>query len=308
MNVFYEILFKLIPLYFLIFLGFVAGKYLKVSKESIAHLLIYMISPVIIFFGSYSAQITPETMSIPILVYSVCTSIALVFFYLGKMVFKRDTSKNILAFTAGAGNAGYFGLPVTLAILGNEAFSYATLAILGFILYENTVGFFLTAKANSTVRDSFRKISRLPTIYAFFAGIVLNSSGIRLGPSVESLVTQFKGVYTILGMMIIGMGLVTVKIHHIDLKFITLAFMAKFVVWPAIMLSIVYANIAKLHFYPVAVLNVLIVMAIVPMAANTVAVATELKVHPDKAAITVLLSTLFALFYIPLMSGLLIGV
>jgi malate permease and related proteins len=43
-------------------------------------------------------------------------------------------------------------------------------------------------------------------------------------------------------------------------------------------------------------------MAIVPLAANTVALATELKVHPERAAIAVLLSTLFALFYIPFMA------
>ncbi len=41
-------------------------------------------------------------------------------------------------------------------------------------------------------------------------------------------------------------------------------------------------------------------MSIVPLAANTVAIATELKTYPEKASVAVLMSTLFALFFIPL--------
>jgi len=44
-------------------------------------------------------------------------------------------------------------------------------------------------------------------------------------------------------------------------------------------------------------------MAIVPLAANTAAYAIGLRVHPDKAALAVLASTLFALFYIPLITS-----
>lgn len=36
-----------------------------------------------------------------------------------------------------------------------------------------------------------------------------------------------------------------------------------------------------------------------PLAANTVAFATLLKTEPEKAGVAVLLSTVFALFYIP---------
>jgi predicted permease len=41
-------------------------------------------------------------------------------------------------------------------------------------------------------------------------------------------------------------------------------------------------------------------MSIVPLAANTIAIATELDVHPEESTIAVFLSTIFALFYIPL--------
>ena len=46
---------------------------------------------------------------------------------------------------------------------------------------------------------------------------------------------------------------------------------------------------------------VMIVMSIVPLAANTVALAVEFKTYPEKVTIAVLSSTVFALFYIPFM-------
>jgi predicted permease len=43
----------------------------------------------------------------------------------------------------------------------------------------------------------------------------------------------------------------------------------------------------------------LFLISIVPIAADTVVFATEFKSHPQKVAITVFLSTIFALIYIP---------
>jgi len=43
----------------------------------------------------------------------------------------------------------------------------------------------------------------------------------------------------------------------------------------------------------------MLILSIVPPAANIAAFAAQLNVQPEKAATTVLLCTIFALFYIP---------
>lgn len=304
MTIFITILLKLIPLYLMILLGFIGTKVLKVQKETIAKLLIYIIAPTVIFYGTYTAEINFTNLSLPVLFFCLASAMALIFLMIGNIVFKKDSTKNILAFTAGTGNTGYFGLPVISVVLGDQAFSLAVLAILGFTLYENSVGFFLTAKGNHTAKESLWKVIKLPTIYAFFAGLLLNLLSVNLGDIAITTIGHFKGVYTLLGMMIIGMGLATVSIKEIDYKFISLTFLAKFISWPLVILGIITLDKYFFHIYNLSVYNVIIIMAIVPLAANTVAVATELKVHPNKAALAVLLSTLFALFYIPLIASL----
>ena|SRR3989339_440461 len=306
MIIFTTILLKLIPLYLMIILGYIGTKVLRVQKESIAKLLIYIIAPTVIFYGTYSAEINFANLSLPILFFCLASVIAITFHMVGNIVLKNDSTKNILAFTAGTGNTGYFGLPVISAVLGDQAFSLTVLSILGFVLYENSVGFFLTAKANHSVEESLWKVIKLPTIYAFFIGLIFNLSNIHLGGIAIAMIGHFKGAYTLLGMMIIGMGMATVNIKEIDYKFISLTFLAKFIIWPLIIFGIIVFDKYYLHFYNQSIYNVMMVMAIVPLAANTVAVATELNVHPNKAALAVLLSTLFALFYIPLIVSLFI--
>jgi predicted permease len=307
MTILITILLKLIPLYLMILLGFIGARVLKAQKETIARLLIYIISPAVIFYGACTAEISVAHLSLPVLFFCLSCLMAILFFFIGSMVLEKGSTKNILAFAAGTGNTGYFGLPLISAVLGDQAFSLAVLSLLGFVLFENTMGFYLTAKGHNTGRASILKVIKLPTIYAFLIGIILNILDIHPGEIALTTMNHFKGAYTLLGMMIIGMGLAAVKIRNIDYLFISLAFLAKFVFWPVLILGIIAIDKSVLHWYSPAIHNVLIVMAIVPMAANTVAVAAELKVHPDKAALAVLLSTLFALFYIPVMTVLFIG-
>jgi malate permease and related proteins len=303
MEVFYTLLVKLIPLYLIILLGFIASKKLKAQKETISAILIYIIAPVVIFAGTSQAELNLAILSLPLVFFLTCCLFCFIFYYFGKYFYPDDSTRNILAFTAGTGNTGYFGLPVTLMLFGEQAFSIAVLAILGFILYENTLGFFITARGHHTASEALMKVIKLPTIYAFLLGILVNYLQLDLGLVVQSTVDLFKGAYSVLGMMIIGMGLAGVSLSYFDKKFLGLSFFAKFIIWPLFIFGIILLDRSYLNFFNEEIYEVMLLMSIVPLAANTVALATELKVQPEKAAIAVMLSTMFALIFIPLVSS-----
>jgi predicted permease len=300
MEIFLSLLTKTMPLYFIIILGWVASKYLNVVKESIGKLLIYIISPAIVLYGTYIADVTLMNLSLPLLFFCITSFIALIFLQVGTYFYGDDSSKNILAFASGNGNTGYLGLPIILMILGDGVFSSAVLCILGFTLYENTVGFIILAKGNYTFKQALHKVARLPTVYAFAFGLLFNIIGIDLGDFAHSIAVPFKGAYTLLGMMLVGMGLAEMTNFKLDMKFISISFIAKFLFWPILVYSIIFIDQQTFKFYTPELGKVFMILSVVPLAANTVAWATVLKVHPDKAALAVLLSTIFALFYIPL--------
>ena len=87
-----------------------------------------------------------------------------------------------------------------------------------------------------------------------------------------------------------------------DFKFISLAFLAKFLVWPLFMLGLIFLDSRFFGLFSPLLHKIMFLISIVPIAANTVAYAALLKTHPQKAAVAVLLSTLFALVYIPVLA------
>jgi predicted permease len=300
-QIFLSLLIKILPLYVLIALGFIAGKKLNAKKETLASILIYIVTPIVIFNSIVTAKLTSSLLLLPFIFFICCSFMCILFYRIGKIIFKDNTA-NILALIAGTANTGYFGIPVAVELFGENIIGLMVLCILGFTVFENSLGFFIVAKGSHTVKEAFSRLLKLPTIYAFLAGLLFNLLNINLGEVYLSFAKNFIGAYTVLGMMLIGLGLSDMKSFKVDSKFLLLTFGAKFVIWPLFITMLIFVDVNFLNIFNNSVYKVMVLLSIVPLAANAVAFATELKTHPEKASVAVFLSTLFALIYIPLLS------
>lgn len=297
---------KLIPLYSIIFLGFIAGKYLNVQRESIAPLLIYIINPVVFFFGILNYEFQASTLLLPVLVFGI-SLIAAIFYLKVSSCFFQDYRKNLLALIAGTGNTGYFGLPVAMILFGPNALGITILAMLGRTIFEQSVGFFITANGAYSLKESLIKTAQVPTLYAAIFAIIIKLNNLDLSAnlifnSFEQLSVKFIGTYSILGMLIIGLGLSQIHLLKFNkdlLKFISLSFIASFILSPLLTLALIYCDLNSLHLFNHNIHEVLILLSIVPIASNTITFATQFGYEIEPLAFTVFLSTLFAIFYIP---------
>ena len=303
MAVVVSLLLKMIPLYVTIGLGWLAGRHLQVSGRHIAGLMLYIITPSVVFSGVMHAPLTPEVLLLPVFVWCICLAMALVFLKLGRRVL-GDARANILALSVSTGNTGYFGIPVALILFGQKFLGLYILCMLGTTLYENSMGFYIAARGRHTVRECVLRILKLPSLYAFLLAVTLNLLHARIPSIFVRLFDNLRGAYSILGMMIIGMGISTFRDLAGDWRFTGLSFFGKFLVWPAVVLLLWWLDSIGPHFYDLQVYRSLFLVSIVPVAANTVVIATLLDTHPEQAAGTTLLSTLVALFYIPVMVAL----
>ena len=111
--------------------------------------------------------------------------------------------------------------------------------------------------------------------------------------------TYVKGAYVVIGMMIIGAALADTKKLVIDPKFVALVFSGKFLLVPMMGALFIWLDKTVLHWLVAELHQVIVIITIVPPAANVVAFAAQLNIRPEKAATTILIGTIFALFYIP---------
>ncbi|BBI58800.1 hypothetical protein HSBAA_01060 [Vreelandella sulfidaeris] len=96
-----------------------------------------------------------------------------------------------------------------------------------------------------------------------------------------SSLAVFPATYTLLGMMIIGMTLSQVTLSAWDSRFVATCVGLRYLMWPLVML------VAVLVLQWVSPLSTELAMAllligVVPMAANVVVVAMELGIQPQK--------------------------
>lgn len=297
------LLYKLLPLYVTVLLGWIAGRYLEASSKHIAGIMLYIVTPSVIFAGVMAAPLSAEVILLPVLTFSLCSILGLVHLALAKRLI-LDESANLMPLAVGTGNTGYFGIPVALLLFGQEGLALYIVCMLGTTLFENSVGFYLAARGRYSITDALKRVARLPSVYAFLLAVILNLSGFAIPDVFTPLFDNLRGAYSILGMMIIGMSILSVRGLAGNLRFTALAFFGKFVSWPLAAITLWWLDVQVFGLYTTDVHQAIFLISITPIAANTVVIATLLGTAPKQAAGTALLSTLFALIFIPVMVAL----
>lgn len=298
MEIFFTLFSKIIYLYFLIGVGVFAGKKLNVKKEKLAPILIYGIAPVVFFNSIIKINIIPQYLLLPVIFFVLCSCIGICSYFIGGKLFK-DSTRNLLALSSGTANTGYFGIPIADCFCGQDVLGIIVLGILGFGIYECSLGFYMIALGKHSPKEAFFRVLKLPTLYAILLGLVMNYLHVHVHEGYILFSSILVQIYTVIGMMIIGLGLADMKRFEIDKVFLTVSFLIKFIIWPLVIVMLILLDKQIFHLFNFIVYKVMILLSIVPLAANTVAFATEFNAKPDKASSAVLLSTLFAMIYIP---------
>lgn len=313
MSIFIAFICKIFPMFLCIFFGWLMGKLFKVKKNDIATIFIFIVSPVISFHGAFTLELNRQTLSLPFLFFTLCTIITLLFLWIGKKLWKDNTG-NLLAFASSYGNYAAFAIPASISLFGVESESVIIIAGIGFVVYSVTVGYFVTALGNFSIRKSLIKTLSLPMIYAVIIGLILNSMHIKFGVVHEidfqkiylDFARDFRGVLTVLGMMLIGIAIAEIKKIVIDWKFLSMTMLAQFVLWPLIIGGLIALDKTFFGFYPSLIHKIMFLLSLIPVGINLIAYSTQLDVHPEKASTVILITTLFALVYIPMMISLFI--
>lgn len=301
MSIFFTLLYKIIPLYLGIILGFFSTAFLKCSRESVAKILLYILSPLVVFNSILSLKFSSSVFALPLFLYLLSSFIAISSLPLFKKIYKDNTA-NLLSFSVATGNSANLGIPIAIVLLDDKLVEIFIFTTIGAMLYQSTVGYFITAKGNFNAKESFLKVLRLPVIYAFLLGLVLNLLGVKMPFMFYDFFLYLKGTLAILGMMIVGMGMEKIKlINKLDIKFVLLALFVKFIIWPFLVVVFIFLDINFLHIFTKDLYIILFILSIVPLAGNTVTISALLNVQPEKMSLAVFVSTLISLFSIPAM-------
>ncbi|HPF78641.1 MAG TPA: hypothetical protein PLF01_05030 [Alphaproteobacteria bacterium] len=289
---------NIFPLYILISLGFIAGRWLDVNLPSIATIAIYILAPIVNFGAMAQMKFTPEYIALPLIIFAGSAIIGIISYNTAHALWKSNTA-NLIGMGSVTGNTMYFGLPVVLALLDPKWVGVYALLNLGMFLNEVGLGYFFGARGHATLKGALMKVIKLPVVHAIWLGLIYNLSGLALPDVFLRYWNYSVGAWVMIGMMIIGVALSKQSRLEIDLKLMAGMFTPKFILWPAFGFAIILLDQLYFHAFGTEVHMMLAILTSVPLAGNLVAYAATLNLHAEKAAAAVLISTVLALITVP---------
>lgn len=198
-------------------------------------------------------------------------------------------------------NTIYMGLPINLALFGEESVPYVLLYYIANTTFFWTIGVYEISK-DGTVGEAklFSKgtLKRIlsPPLLGFLSAIVLILLGINLPSFVLDSCKYLGNITTPLSMIFIGN-----TIYSVDLKGIKVdkdmigALLGRFLISPILVFIIIL-------FYPLPSLmqNVFIIQAAMPAMTNTAIMSRMYDADYKYAAVMVTISTLLSIIVIPI--------
>lgn len=306
MAIFSLVFFKILSVLLNVVIGFCAGRYSNVQRESIASLLFYFIAPIVFFSIPTSTKIGLSNLSITFVVFGISTIMSVItYFVYGR--FWQDETKKVLAMNAGTGNAGYFMLPIAASLFDEHTLGLYMMAAVGMNLYEYSVGYHMCSQDITSTKEKFLSVLKQPMIIAFFSGCLCSSAGITIPDFLNDFTHSMRSAFSILGMIMVGLGLSTIPKFTIDKKFTMAALSSKFLFYPIAINIFILLDKIVLNYFDAATHDAMQLMSLSPMAANTIVISTIWRLNPERVATAVLISCVVGLLYIPLLSSLLIS-
>ena len=222
--------------YLFIFIGFLAKKYFKdrIDEKSLVILSVYIFQPFLTFWGLLKRPIDFNLAIAPFIFFGISLLMVVINYLLAKRLFSDPKDRSIFTVSAVIGNTGNLGVPLGIALFGEESLPYTTIVNLANVFMVYSFGAYFYSRGSFDVKRSILNTIKLPILWFALAAVLLSSYGFR--PSYEFDMFLQMGAYSaiVLQLIIFGSYLAKIKLSHIEPKLTFWITLVKFVILPAI--------------------------------------------------------------------------
>jgi len=287
-----SVFFSILGIYLFIVVGYVAKMSFKdsIDDKTITILNVYFLQVFLTFWGLMIRPIDITLFYAPSIYFMVVFCIVIILGLLAKTIFKNKKDYSIATVASVIGNTGNLGIPINIAIFGEQSIPYTTLINLINVFIVYTIGVYYYSRGSFDKKTSIKNILKLPILYAAILAIVL--SGLGYKPSKTSMNIQMMGAYASITMQLVlfGIYLYGVKINELNKTLIKWVMSSKFIILPLfgfIILSFIQLdNMIK---------GIIFIELLTPLAVTNVNLASLYDCKPKTTTALVFISSLMFL-------------
>ncbi|MCI7713457.1 MAG: AEC family transporter [Clostridiales bacterium] len=195
-------------------------------------------------------------------------------------------------------NAGFIGIPLAQAVIGDEGVFYMAASVALLNLFQWTYGVYIMTDRRDSI--SAKTIAKNPVVIAIVIGIALFLSRLPVPGIVTSTLGYIAGMNTPVAMILMGTYMAKLPWRKLLDKRAYGCVLLRLVVIPAVVLAVFWA-------LPISNQNVALaayLAAATPVGANICVFAQQYDCDYEFSVVTVCLSTVLSIVTVPLMVSL----
>ena len=237
-----SIIFSVLSIYIFIALGFLAKMSFKeqIDDKTITLINVYFLQVFLTFWGLLLRPIDVTLLYAPSIYLFIVAIVVIISALVAKKLFSDKKEYSIATVAAIIGNTGNLGIPINIAIFGEESIPYTTVVNLVNVFVVYSIGVYYYSRGSFDAKTSLLNIVKLPILWAAVVAIVLSINHYEPSKIIEN--TLMMGAYASMTMQLFlfGIYLYGTKIKEIS-KILTLWVMSiKFLVLPIITFLVLY--------------------------------------------------------------------
>jgi predicted permease len=203
------------------------------------------------------------------------------------MLFDDPKKRSIFAIAGFVGNTGNIGIPLGIALFGEQSVIYTTLINLSNVFVVYILGTYIYSRGSFDIKTSLLNIIKIPIIPASLIAMAVNLADITLPPQILEFFKM--GAYSgiVLQLFLLGTFLYGIKIHEVHPKLFIGTLSQKFLFVP-----LLSALILSMTHLPLFVQAVILMEMITPLAVANINLASLYDCRPQDVTALILISTL----------------
>ncbi len=287
-----ETLISILFVYVFILLGYMAKRIFKedMNTKTLTLMSVYFLQPFVTVWGFSTAKLHSEHFYVPLIYLGIILALLIPAIVLGKMLFADPKERAIFSIAGFVGNTGNIGIPLGIALLGEQSVIYTTLINIANVFIVYIIGVYIYSRGSFSIKDSLLNIVKIPIIPASIVAVLINIYDVALS---TQIIEFFKmGAYAgiVLQLFLLGTFLQGIRIKELRPKLFIGTISQKFIIIPlatAFILSYTDLNLF--------IQSVIFMEMMVPLAVANINLASLYDCKPKDVTSLILLSTLIFL-------------
>ncbi len=211
-----------------------------IDDKTITLINVYFLQIFLTFWGLLIRPVDITLLYAPSVYLIIVVIVLIISALVAKKLFSDKKEYSIASVAAIIGNTGNLGIPLNIAIFGEESIPYTTIINLMNVFVVYTIGVYYYSRGSFDVKTSLKNIVKLPILWAASAAIILSMQGYK--PSDEIMKVLMMGAYAsiVMQLFLFGLYLYGTEVKEISKRLTLWIISIKFLFLPAITFLILY--------------------------------------------------------------------